>query len=220
MRSSGLIVRSAWLAALLGGCAGGNEQSDIDASTEQDASTDAGTDTDTGSCDHGAFLGDYTISSPYALEALVGYTGVTGDLHVTLSTGLMNLQGLECLEIVGGALRLDYNEALASLDGLENVAEIGSYLQIAWNPALVTADLSALKSTGTDIDIIYNESLESLDLDALEYVGGYLQISDNSSLVCDVDALLDGVEVGGAIGVSDNAPGDGCGPSSAGDGGV
>lgn len=190
---------------------GGVADTDTVTDTETDTDTDTGSDVET--CKMGTFRGNYTIGSPFALEELAGYTAVTGDLLITLSTELTDLAELECLEVVGGAVRIDYNNRLVSLDGLQHLTTIGTYLDVNWNPLLETADLRALTSVGWSFSISNNAMLENLNLGSLEYVGESFYISGNESLVCDEDALLDGVDIVGEVMVGLNAENDGCGPS-------
>jgi hypothetical protein len=153
----------------------------------------------------GVWYGDYEIRTAADLQALSGYTLVTGDLSI-LSSPLTSLKGLECLTqveslVIDGnhylvslvgleslesveSLAIKYNDSLTSLAGLENLKSVGGRLYIGPNPSLTSlAGLGNLKSVGGSLYIGPNPSLTSLaGLENLKSVGGRLYIGPNPSL--------------------------------------
>ncbi len=78
----------------------------------------------TNGCNVQVYPDDYTITDRASLNALTGYSEVTGGLRIRLST-LTNLDGLECLTSVGENLSIDTNLYLTSLHGLKNLTLLG-----------------------------------------------------------------------------------------------
>lgn len=142
---------------------------DTDTDADTDTDTDSGTDvdTDTGSmvCDEGAWEGDHDVENAADIEAIAGYTEVTGELRI-IGTSLTGLAGLECLNAVGERLWIDDNDSLTSnLDGLDNLSTIGLYLEITNNDTLANLDgLSGLTSIGESIMVIQNSILPDCEV--------------------------------------------------------
>jgi hypothetical protein len=142
-------------------------------------------------CDRGVLDGDYTISDAASLEALAGYTAVSGDLSIR--TTLASLDGLECLREVGAALGLSNCDALTNLDALSGLTSVGGGVYIgsayskskAHGTALLTNldGLSGLTSIGGDLEIAENYALTNVDgLGGLTSIGGNLVIWENWAL--------------------------------------
>ncbi len=181
----------------------------------------------------GVWNGNHTINDLTDLEALSGYTSVTGDLTIS-DTTLTSLDGLECLTHVGGFLYIEENDSLTSLAGLEKLEYVGDRLAIWENDSLTgLAGLEKLKHVGIYLYIEENDFLTSLaglerlkyvgflrifdndsltslaGLEKLEFVGGYLRIKDNDELCTRVpedlrDQVLDAGGIGGFIDISGN----------------
>jgi hypothetical protein len=66
-------------------------------------------------CEERLWKGDYEIQTIKKLEALSGYTSVTGTLSI-YSSALTSLDGLKCLTSVGEGLYIEYNDSLTSLN--------------------------------------------------------------------------------------------------------
>jgi hypothetical protein len=151
-RSQAWVVPTA-VALVLGGCGSGaagkgeaayaNSPSvdDNDASVDGGSvggALDAGARPSAPVCDKGAYEGSYQISGEEAREQLAelsGYTAVTQSLHITDTTNLETLAGLECLEKVGRTLRIARNRELRSLDALERL-DSAEKIHVIGNPAL------------------------------------------------------------------------------------
>jgi hypothetical protein len=148
-------------------------------------------------CDLGMWTGDADVDGPEAIELLRGYTSVSGSLRI-VETELASLEGLECLEYVGGRLYIAGNGTLTTLhglDGLEHVEGdliIGGHLAYGCskscgpggNPVLPTLQgLGALTSIGRNLQITRNDGLTSLQgMSALASLGGGLTIAANQLL--------------------------------------
>ncbi|GLQ30451.1 InlB B-repeat-containing protein [Litoribrevibacter albus] len=120
--------------------------------------------------------GNYTITSAQDIEALMGYTSVTGTLSIgsssTPSTGLTNVTGLECLNTLG-TLNVAANPDLTNLDGLSGVTKITGNLSIYNNPSLTS--ISGLENLATVANITISNNASLPNLNGLEKVG---QVSD------------------------------------------
>ena len=113
-----------------------------------------------------------------------GCTEIEGDVTIggedwTNPTNITNLEGLNLLNSIGGALRIGSppyngpgNPALTSLSGLESLNSVGGDIVIIQNDALTNlSGLDNISSISGTLQISYNESLtnleglESLDVD-------------------------------------------------------
>jgi len=102
-------------------------------------------------CDRGIYHGNYWIGGPMDIEPLSGFTELTGMLVIE-SDWISSLEGLECLEIIGGGLIIAETE-IESLDGLINLNRVGG-LRINWNENLCQGEAEKfaerLEITGPD----------------------------------------------------------------------
>ena len=160
-------------------------------------------------CDGLVWEGYYEIRTIEDLQALSGFTEVTGNLRIEESN-LTSLDGLKCLTSLGGELFIASNDSLTSLKGLENLPSVGGYLSIASNNSLTSlAGLKNLASVGVLI-INDNDSLPSLKgLKNLASVGGRLWVTENHQLCTSLaedlrDQVLDAGGIGGSIDIYDN----------------
>jgi hypothetical protein len=81
-------------------------------------------ETVTTACDAGVWTGDYAVRSQADLDALAGYTEVTGTL-LFASEDIVHLSGLACLTRVGGDLRFVNNLELQTVTAFENLYSVG-----------------------------------------------------------------------------------------------
>ncbi|MCP4129853.1 MAG: hypothetical protein GY754_02440 [bacterium] len=151
--------------------------------------------------------GDYTIMTQAHIDALSGYTKITGNLEIgdiqasingttPTETFFTDLTGLECLTHIEGYLAIVNNNALTSLTGLNNLTavdggglEVGedtffAGIHVAYNALLTNIDeFNNITSLDGILSIVDNESLVNLDGFAnLTTVGETLEINDNISL--------------------------------------
>ena len=70
------------------------------------------------------------------LEGLNSINSIGGDLHINDSDSLTTLEGLENLIYIGGNLKIYYNHELTNLSGLGNLTYIGGNIEFKYNPAL------------------------------------------------------------------------------------
>ena len=153
-----------------------------DADTVPDAG-DADTVPDGAICDRGAVHGIHieADSEIDSMERWSGYTAVTTSVVIFGAPSLRDVDGLECLETIGGALEVNANAILANLDGLANLATVGHEVVIGWGPA------------------DRNEALTNIDgLANLTTVGESLRVSDNPVLA-NVNGLRSLTHVGGSL---------------------
>ena len=169
------------------------ETGDSDAPADTAAPLDTGEDADTGEaedtdtltaadCNGATWPGDFTVGETGPLTVLLGYVAVEGDLTVS-QTDLHDLDGLHCLESIGGRITICENESLRSISGLVNVdGAVG--LLVRENPALEAIDgLYGITALPAGAVIRANPSLASLEgLASLEWGGKWFNINDNASL--------------------------------------
>jgi hypothetical protein len=101
---------------------------------------------------------------------------------------LNSIHGLQSLRYIGGNLEISNHLALMNLDGLNNLDSIGGSLSIIINAIQNLSGLESLKYIGGDmfgggISIAYNTSLNDLSgLYNLTHINGELQIKHNQIL--------------------------------------
>jgi hypothetical protein len=87
---------------------------------------------------------DQSVSCPSLTE-------VNGDLVLTVSKGLQDLNGLASVDTIGGNLTIQGSRQLIDVTGLHGVAVVGGYVTIRNNPSLPT---SAAETLVAEIDVI------------------------------------------------------------------
>ena len=154
-------------------------------------------------CDN-VHYGDYDIAGPEDIMDLEGICRVTGTLTIE-SVTLTDLAGLEELLVIGGYLAIHDNLALLNVDGLESL-EMAGGVHIYENEAIVDLDgLSGLSNVVGPVYVQYNPTLESIDgLAGLTSVGGSVSVFDNDLLV-GVAGLAGLSTLGGYLGIAGNA---------------
>ena len=151
------------------------------------------------SCAKLVWQGDF-IGTP---AELANYTEVTGVVRVR-ETDATDLQGMDCLERVGGFLEIRGNTALTALDGAERLKQVGTLL-IVDNPVLVSiAGLQSLAIVDSRARIGDNPMLTNLHgLEGLTQTGENLEIAGNGALL-DLQGLGSLATVGGTLLLSSN----------------
>ncbi len=145
------------------------------------------------SCLGKTWAGDYIISSQSDIDALAGYTAVSGDLIVGGSgnpvTSLVNLEGLECLDTVKN-LDVISNPDLLTLDGLDGLTTVEQDVTIQSNGSLTRIDgLSAL-TTVEDLLVSRNNVLENIT--GLEGLSSVVELRlDTLPLVASIEPIKD-----------------------------
>ncbi len=126
--------------------------------------------------------GDFYLSNSADIQALDGYTEITGSVYV-IGTNLKNLEGLNAPGRIDGSLVIIENPALKSLIGLEGLESVGEDLTISSNDSLKSlSGLENLSYVGRFARIEWNDSLENVSgLNSLT-VGDTLWIVQNSAL--------------------------------------
>ncbi len=129
------------------------------------------------------YEGDYTIYNQNDLDAIVGYTGITGNLVISSEFELVNLDGLEHLIHVDGSLRIENNIILEDLNGLSNLSTIGSNLIINGTYMRSFSGMASLISIGYSLDIQDCWSLEDLNgFENITVIHGNLVLSPRGPL--------------------------------------
>jgi hypothetical protein len=174
---------------------------DLDSDSDGDADTETGSETD--SCGKGMFDGFPMIIDQVDVEALEGYTEVSGDVLV-MAGDVESLEGLGCLEHIGGNLSIGFypldgivvGTHLTNLDGLERLAAIDGDLLLAYNYQLADLDgLCSLTTVGGEMRVEEHEELSNLDgLASLTSIGGDLRFWFNYVLedmtgLCGLESL-------------------------------
>jgi hypothetical protein len=158
------------------------------------------------------WVGDYVILNSNDMNALSGFTEVSGNLTIgsrpydsTPGTTFENLTGLESLTSVGGDLYIADNLSLTSLSGLDNLNSVGGNFQIQTNYQLISlSGLEKLTSVDSYMRISSNYLLTSLSgLEKLTSVGGFLDISSNGDLTS-LNGLNNLTSIGGSLDIWDN----------------
>ncbi len=125
------------------------------------------------------------------VNALNNLNTIGGALSISHNPQLHDITGLSSLHSVNKNLDVVYNDSLTTLIGLDNLDTIGGSLNISYNPQLHSiAGLASLHSVNKNLDIVYNDSLTTLmGLNGLQSIGASCSIKANKSLV-----TLDGLE--------------------------
>lgn len=139
------------------------------------------------------------------LNGLQNLTVVGGDMEVSSNSDLTSFSGLTGLEKIDGGLQIRFNPSLVSLEGLSNLGSIGKGLSLVSNNNLLElGGLTSLADVGETLDISRNEQLANLDsLRELQRIGRGLSIESNSNLVS-VNGLISLTFVGLDVYILDN----------------
>ncbi|MCB9779280.1 MAG: hypothetical protein H6742_12005 [Alphaproteobacteria bacterium] len=122
-------------------------------------------------------IGDLRISTSSQLDAFCDdYDAVFGSLIVGVPQ-VGDLDGLSCLKVVQGSLRID-------------------------SPALARLSLPSLRVVDGDLSIVGADQLTELELPALEQIGGHLELDGLPSLTRVDTALPRLLRVGGRVDLS------------------
>ena len=146
------------------------------------------------------------------LNGLENLNYIGGYFAIKNNPSLIDISGLNNLSSIGTYLVIYNNPILTNLDGLENIYSIGEVLAIENNDALINIDgLMNLTSIGFRLTIENNDVLTSLSgLENIESASiENLHISDNAFLSkCDIQSICDYLaSPNGIIEIHDNAPG-------------
>ncbi len=129
-------------------------------------------------------IGSFSPASDITtLAPLSKLRAVTGTLEIFGNPELVDLEGLNELQTVGGLSIYD-NEKLANLDALEALATLSGGLLISSNPALTSlAGLGSVSGSLESVGIFNNGSLTGLDgLQGVTATSGALAIANNAQL--------------------------------------
>ena len=136
--------------------------------------------------------GDVKIedSSITNVDSLYHLTEIQGNLDLSKSNSLVNIDGFSNLTTIGGYLgiitnlNLSPNTTLTNLNGLSNLTHVGGTIAIVRQHALTDiSGLSGLNNANEDLFITLNLSLTNLDgLSNIDSVGNQLRIYNNPSL--------------------------------------
>ena len=154
--------------------AGSDADGDSDSDTEPDSDSETDADTDSGSetgladeCVLGTHAGSASITNSSHLEDYRGYTAIQGDLLI-LSPLCHTLEALHCLEHVTGDVEISGTYNLTDLDGLDSLSSIGNQLRLGNMAGMygnkTLSDIGALASLEEvdSLTIYLNSSLSSL----------------------------------------------------------
>jgi hypothetical protein len=145
------------------------------------------------------YSGDIYLNNQQEVDDFgsMGYTLVTGDLIIepALPTSFSNLNGLNSLTSIGGALIISKTIGLQNLSGLKNLATVEDYIILSYNQGLTSIGLESLTSVGNYFNILFNDDLINLEgLTMLRSNGGNpdLTIWSNGKLkdFCGIKPLL------------------------------
>lgn len=150
-----------------------------------------------------------------------GCTEIADDVFIngsfSSSSDITNLNGLNQITSIGGALTIKYNDSLLNLSGLENLSYIQSDFFIEYNNVLLNlSGLDSLTTVGGDLSIGNNydgnNSLTDITaLSNLSSVGGTLRVRNNP-LLTSLSGLenIDYTEIGTLV-IRDNSSLSTCG---------
>jgi len=150
--------------------------------------------------------GDVTITSSNInnLNGLIVLTSIVGQLWFVENGTLLNFNGLNNLESLGG-LQIGGFDRLKNVTGFENLTTIEGPLFVGFNDSIINlAGLNSLTHIGLDVNIGLNPNLMDLTgLENLLSIGGNLTFYDNDSLY-DLSALNNLTSIGGSLNFIDN----------------
>ena len=140
----------------------------------------------------GEIGGNLEVNGSEQLTSLAGLgevTSVKGYLYV-VSTGIIDLSGLEKIQGIGTDLNISFNGNLTSIAQLGGddpsmaLSRINGNLSLLGNEKLASLDgLQSLASIGGYLQFVNLESIVNLDeLAALTTVGGFFELNDNNTL--------------------------------------
>jgi len=140
-----------------------------------------------------------SLSTQSEVDASINVTEVTSNLLIetdaAMGDPIVNLDGLNNLQTVGGTLIISNNDALEDILGLLTLTDVGS-LSIQSNSALTNIDgLSNLALVGNELQIAFNDSLE-------RFCGLYLLFEVQGvdwNYIVDDGTTLYGIEFDGGI---------------------
>ncbi len=148
---------------------------------------------------HSQTVESLTLTTQADVDAATNVTAVTNNLLIetdgTLGDPIVNLNGLENLQSVGGTLIITNNDALEDTLGLLNLTDVEN-LSIQYNNALTNIDgLSNLALVENELLIAFNSSLE-------RFCGLYMLFEVQGvdwNYVVDDGTTLYGIEFDGGI---------------------
>ncbi|MBC7774791.1 MAG: hypothetical protein H7246_05070, partial [Phycisphaerae bacterium] len=112
-----------------------------------------------------------TIDDNASLTSLNGLRKLkfVPDIYITNNPKLIELNGLDQLNKIGGSLKISRNDELIHLHGLENLDSIGIQLELSFNPSLESLlGLRNLKTVGTGRLILeHNDALTECAIEAI-----------------------------------------------------
>ncbi len=149
--------------------------------------------------------GDVDITGDISnLNGLSMLTSIEGELWCVENDTMINFNGLNNLESVGG-LQIGGFDRLKNFTGLENLSTIGGQFFIGFNDSIIDfSGLNSLTYIGSDINIGLNPNLSNLTgLENLLSTGGNITFHDNDSL-SDLTSLENLIIINGSININDN----------------
>ncbi|MEP0203372.1 MAG: proprotein convertase P-domain-containing protein [Halioglobus sp.] len=149
---------------------------------------------------------DYALSSRADVEllGLEDCDEIIGDLRISGSADIVDLEPLSRISIVGGTITVGNNDTLTSLDGLSGIISLGGRLRVFYNPNLVSlAGLSGISTVNGDMLLVGNENLTNLDgLSSIVSVEGNLVIGE--TFLASLDGLSGLRSVAGRVTIDGN----------------
>lgn len=117
------------------------------------------------------------------ISGLSNITTVDGHLGI-YNSKLIDLNGLQNLNYVGGGILIDQNYELLSISQLSNLTQVNGRLEIGENINLLNLNgLENITTIESHLRVLYNDKIESIEsLNNITYVGGFLGINVNPLL--------------------------------------
>jgi hypothetical protein len=124
-------------------------------------------------------------NNPVLSEIVLGSLEEIGGLIIYRNPMMTSMAGFEGVRAIQDDLVLTHMDGLVTLDGLQNLTVIGNRIRLADNPSLVT--LAALASANIQRSISLQRNHALLTLDGLQGTGpqldGSISINNNDSLI-------------------------------------
>lgn len=176
--------------------------------------TGGGGGVDCSGCPTAVYDGSVTLDFQADADAMAQYGSITGSLSIPETSGVSNLDGLQCITSIEKAVAIR-GRSVGDVQGLACLESVGRAFKIENISGLQNVDgLERLTSIGLDLMLRELSGLQNVDgLKGVRSVGRNVTVVNVPNLpTCEAKALGDQlVDLGGSVVVKGTLP-DECGP--------